>query len=116
MLAKLLRPNAAEYGLLADRVGIALIQFVAGQGARAAPEAVPDLSAIRRSIGHAYDSWWFSLPWWQVLWLSGAVERRHRLFVDHAVRRGLMDKWAKRLTLGIGVVRSEPEVPAGNRG
>lgn len=115
MLAKLIRPNAAEHGLLADHVGSALIRLAAARGDAAASAGVPDLSAIRRSIGNAYDSWWFSLPWWQALWLSGAAERRHRRFTDHAARCGLLDKWAKRVFLGIGTVGSAPHGRAGNR-
>lgn len=105
MLAKLLRPNPAELGPLVEQVRMALIDRALTTGFATGPEAPSDLSSIRRSIGNAYDLWWFSLPWWKAVWLSGSIERRHRLFTAHAGQCGLLDKWTKRVHIGIGAVR-----------
>lgn len=107
MLAKLLRPDAADHDPLVDHVGLVLIDHAVKTGLAPASEVPLNLATIRRSIGNAYDLWWLSLPWWKTLWFSGSIERRHRKFTDHAAQCGLLDNWVKRAIIGIGVVRME---------
>ncbi|MCU0736659.1 MAG: hypothetical protein MUF20_14285 [Methylotetracoccus sp.] len=104
MLAKVLRPGAAERGPLIDHIGQVLIDRAVATGRWATTEVPVHLTAIRRSIGNAYDMWWLSLPWWQMLWLSGSVERRFQTFTDYAQQCGLLDKWLRRAVSGMHAV------------